>query len=132
MLFFICFICVFLHWCLWAWNCQIAWDGLGAVFHTVSKTFRYARGLFMSQLRNQLRNQLKKQLRKQWCITYAINNVDKINDVLLMLLTIVFILSNNNYKFFPIIIINSFPPLIDDIINIIIIQLLYCNIIYGY
>ena len=52
--------------------------------------------------------------------------------ILLMLLTIVFILSNNNYKFFPIIIINSFPPLIDDIINIIIIQLLYCNIIYGY
>ena len=41
-----CFICVFLHWCRKVKNCQIAWDGLGAVFHTNSKTFRYARGLF--------------------------------------------------------------------------------------
>ena len=64
---------VFLHWCRWAWNCQIAWDGLGAAFHTLSKTFRYARGLFMSQLIKQL----IKQLGKQWCITYDINNASK-------------------------------------------------------
>ena len=37
--------CVFLHWCWWARKQRYARDALGAIFHTHSKTFSYARGL---------------------------------------------------------------------------------------
>ena len=116
-----CFLFAYLrrfgHWCLWAWNCQIAWDGLGAAFHTVSKTFRYARGCLKKSFGNQSRNQwcslLTTQLKQwcnQWCILLMLLTIvfnillmllTIVFNILLMLLTIVFILSNNNYKFFP-------------------------------
>jgi len=43
--------------CWWARKQLYARDEVGALFHTVSKTFRYGRGCLKKVLENQLRNQ---------------------------------------------------------------------------